>query len=339
MFRSILSTALLVTTLTACSKKEDAPSQPASSATTAIATTSAAAPAVAAAGSSNAVAHLPETCAAVARIDFAALLSLPSVKDQVTPALEELKANAAGPNEDFRAFLSDAGIDPMKDVSDLALCMGDIQRGPEGEFTVVLGGNFKPNTIVSSIEKHAKKDKFSVEDFAGTKILADKDGKMFLGQAPDGVVVVASTKVGLEKAFKKTDASKHALPKDATASFVVPAKSMKGLLSEPGNPFFAQANDVGAMLLTVDLKKANASLRVELTTEKAAIELAGVAKMLLGQMASQPSPDPVGGALMAMLSKAKVESKGKELVVEIAIPEAQVNELTKQLGAAMSGKH
>jgi hypothetical protein len=339
MKRSLLTTALLVTALVGCSKKEDAAK---GSAGSAAATTQAGAPGGAAAATatsgSSALAHLPEKCAVIARLDVAGLLAVPSVKSQVTPAVENLKKNSDASSKNFQAFITDAGIDPLNDVKEVALCAADMKQGPEGEFTIVLGGNFKPGTMVAAIEKNGKKENFQIEEFAGTKILADKSGKMFLGQAPDGAVVVAANKAALEAAFKASGGgTKLGLPLDATASLLIPADTLKEALSGPGTPFAAQAKDAGRALLTIDLAKSAAQLRVAMKDEKGATEFAGVLKMLFGQMAQQPAMggDPMAAMGASILKDAKVESKGAETVVDIAIPAAQIEAIAKQFGTAI----
>ncbi|MBM4358905.1 MAG: hypothetical protein FJ096_12445 [Deltaproteobacteria bacterium] len=348
MKRTTLATVMLVSALVGCSKKEDASKAgdaskatgaSTSAATTNATTTPAGGASAPASTGASALAHLPEKCAVAARLDVTAFVAHPAVKSQVTPAAEKLKKGGDASGKGLQAFIAEAGIDPMTDLKEVALCAADLKQGPEGDFTIALGGNLKPGTVVAGIEKHGKAENFNFEELAGTKIIADKGGKMFLGQATDGVVVLASTKAGLEAGLKGSGGgAKLGLPLDATASLLIPGDAMKQALDGPGTPFAAQAKDAGRALLTLDLAKSAAQLRIAMKDEKGATEFAGVLKMLLGQMAQQPAMggDPMAAMGMAMLKDAKIDAKGADTVVDVAIPAGQIDELAKRLGTAMA---
>src|SRR5690606_28794884 len=106
MKRMLLASLLLLGAAVGCDKKDkDVAKDGATSANPAAAsaaapagstqnaaappTAPAAAPTTAGAGAIN---HLPGNCEVVGRIDLAALVAAPAVKDQVVPALEEVKA-------------------------------------------------------------------------------------------------------------------------------------------------------------------------------------------------------------------------------------------------------
>lgn len=350
MKRTSVALFTLLASLNACDKKEAAPaaSTAASSATagTSAQTTAAAAPASDAApaagsqgGPSQALGHLPSGCDAIARLDVAKILATPAVKSQVVPALEDMK-KAPATNEsqkNFRSFIADAGIDPLTDIKEFAICAKGVGATPgatpSDDFVFVLGGNFKPGAIVPALGKNGKKDALKLEDLGGTPIAVGADGKMAIGQAADGAVVIGGNKAALESALKASgDATKLGVPTDVAVAFLMPAEAMKKAMSGPGTPFSGQADKAGRALLTVDLAKPSLQVRVAMADDKAATELAGALKMILGQLASQPLPegDP-SAAFLGMLKAAKIEGKGAETVVDVTLPPAQLDDLGKQL--------
>ena len=353
MLRRTLTLASLLV-LIACDKKEAAPTsagaaQAANSAAASVAVPAKDAPASApapVAGSSVALAHLPSSCDTIARIDLAKVLAVPAVKSQVAPALEDMKKAAPTSESDknFRAFIADAGIDPLTDIKEIAFCAKGfgptgMGQGASSQFTMVLGGNFKPGAVVPALEKNGKKDALVIEELGGNKVAVAKDGSTVIGQAADGAVVIAGDKASLETALKGGgDGSKLGLPTDAAIAFVMPAEAMKKAMASPGTPFGAQAAKAGRALLTIDLAKPSLQVRIGMTDDAAATELAGALKLILGQMTSQPVPpgDPSAG-LVAMAKEAKISSASGETLVDIAIPAAQIDELGKQLAEVIRG--
>jgi hypothetical protein len=353
MLRRTLALASLLA-LAACDKKEAAPTTASTAQAAASTGTSAGAPAkdapasapVPTGGNSAALSHLPSNCDTIARIDLAKVLAMPAVKAHVAPALEDMKKSAPSSESDknFRAFIADAGIDPLTDIKEIAMCAkgigpGGMGQGPSNQFTLVLGGSFKPGAVIPAREKNGKKDALSTEDLGGTKIAVAKDGSTVIGQAADGAVVIAGDKASLEAALKGgADGSKLGLPTDAAIAFVMPAEAMKKAMATPGTPFGAQAAKAGRALLTVDLARPALQLRIGMTDDAAATELAGALKLILGQMTSQPVPpgDPSAG-LVAMAKEAKISSAAGETVVDVAIPAGQIDELGKQLAEVIRG--
>ena len=336
MKRTFFASMLVLSALTACSKKE-APKNAAGSAS-APGTTVANAPGSA----SGALAHLPGKGDAVMRIDFAAVVAVPSMKTHLIPALEEMKK--AEPKDEAgrqaKAFLADAGIDPVTDVKEVAVCFNELKAGAgEPKFTLVVGGNFKPGSIVPAMEKNGKADRFKIEELEGSKILVDSDGHLFLGQAPDGAVVLSHSKETLAAAFKTSNAAAtFQVPTDAAVSFVMPAEFMKTAMGNEGSPFVAQASKVGRGVLALDLKKPDVQLRIAMGDEKSATELAGAVKLILGQaLKDVPPPGHPMAPMFAMLQAAKIDSKGSDAVVEIAISTEKLDELSKMLVEAIKG--
>lgn len=350
MKRSLFAALLLTGAVTGCDKKDAAKeAAPTASAAvsmvapTATATAKADAGSPAAAGTSTALAHLPEKCGAVVRLDIAGALAIPKVKAQLGPALEELKKKTDGDGKGFGAFIADTGLDPAADFKEVAMCITDLSPGAgakDPNFVVVIAGNFKPGTVVPALEKTAKADKFKVEEFAGTKIAADVKGEMFLGQAPDGVVVVARKKEQLEASFKGGgDARKFGIPLDAALALVMPGDALKGLMAgDPTNPFAAQSDKITKAMVVVDLKKPALEGRIAMSDDKSATELAGAAKMILGQLSSAPPPPPgdPSAVLFGAMKSAKIDSKGSDVILTIEVPQEGLDGMLKDMAQGMA---
>lgn len=341
MKHTLFTAILVVGALTGCSKKDAAKATAGSSASASALTAAkpTGASAVSPSGMTVALSHLPAVCDAVLRIDVAGVFAVPAIKSQAVPALAALKTDPKDEQgKHFAAFLTDTGIDPATDLKEVAICFTQL-RSPNGSptITAALAGNFKPGTIIAAIEKNGKAEKFKIEELDGTKILVDEGDKFVAGQAADGALVMAPSKALLAAALKTSDAAKlFQIPTDVELSFVLTAEFMKSAMAENGNPFFAQASQVGRGLLALDLKKPSAQLRITMGDEKSATELAGVAKMLLGQLTLAPRPagDP-SAPMFSLLQAAKIESKGKDALVDIAISTEKLDELVKQLIATM----
>ena len=351
--KRVLVTTLLALGVFACDKEETAQKEPAASAQAALtgaapSTVSAAAPSAKRAGKAGlATAHLAASCEVLARVDVAALLALPAIKKEIVPALEEMKAKE--PKDDsgkrFKAFLTEAGIDPLKDVSELALCITDLAGAMPGAatrkepgVTLLLAASVKPGALVPALLKHGKADKVSETEIGGVKAVTDPKGEMFAGQAADGVILVAKGKGDFEAALKAGDAAgKLGLPLEVPIAFAIPGDTMQTLMKQAGqqNPFAAQVDKVGRAALTADLVKNTLAVRIDMADEKAAMELAGALKMILGQLSKGPAQAGPMGMAGNALKDAKVDAIGKELVAELAIPAAQIEALTKQLAESI----
>lgn len=351
--KRVLVTTVLALGVFACDKEDTAKKEPAASAEAAATgaapskVVTAAAPARGAGKAGLATAHVAASCEVVARVDVAALLALPAIKKEIVPALEEMKAKE--PKDDsgkrFKAFLTEAGIDPVKDVSELALCITDLAGAMPGAatrkepgVTLLLAGNVKPGALVPALLKHGKADKVSETEIGGVKAVTDPKGEMFAGQAADGVILVAKGKGDFEAALKTGDAAvKLGLPLDTPIAFAIPGATMQALMKQGGqqNPFAAQVDKVGRAALTADLVKNTLAVRIEMADEKAATELAGALKMIVGQLSKAP-PQPGPMAMVgAALKDAKIDTIGKELVAALTIPAEQVDAMTKQLAESI----
>ncbi len=307
------------------------------------------APKTAAKGAAGAAhAHLSKDCDVVAYINITSILQATAIKTHVVPALEEMKKAEPKKEDDksFKAFLEETGIDPLKDFHAAAVCVTNVKAattgGGEPDMSFILSGNLKKDAVVPAVIKTGKKDKYKETEVAGMKVLSDKAGDIFLGQATDGAVIVGKSAAAFEAALKTTDAaaSVYKLPLDKAVSIVVPAKTITMAMEAGGkdNPFKDSAGKAGRAAVVVDVKAGTIEVRISMTEDKAATELAGVAKMLLGQMTkAPPAPGPEGMA-MQFLKDAKIESVGKDFVATVTIPQKALEDLAKEIAKGIKSE-
>jgi hypothetical protein len=293
-------------------------------------------------------AHLSKDCDVVAYINITSILQAAPIKAHVVPALEEMKKTEAKKEEDksFRAFLAETGIDPLKDLHAAAVCITNVKAattgGGEPDMSFVLSGNLKKDAVVPAVLKTGKKDKFKETELAGMKVLTNPEDDFFMGQASDGAVIAAKSKAAFEAALKTTDAATtvYKLPLDKAVSIVVPAKTITMAMEAGGkdNPFKDSAKKAGRAAVSVDFNAGTIEVRISMSEDKAATELVGVAKMLLGQMTQgPPKPGPEGMA-MQFLKDAKIESVGKDFVATITVPKAALEDLAKEMAKGIKAE-
>ena len=356
--KSLVATVVAALALTlGCSKDEETKSseekKPAASAQAKASSKASAdekeGPKKAAKGAAGAAhAHLSKDCDVVAYINFTSILQATPIKAHLVPALEEMKkSEPKKPDEkNFRAFLEETGIDPLKDLHEVAVCVTNMKAatagGGEPDFAFVLSGNLKKGAVVPAVLKTGKKDKFKETEVAGTKVLSSSAGDIFLGQASDGAVIVAKSATAFEAALKTSDAAQsiYKLPLDKSVSIVVPAKTITMAMEAggPDNPFKDSAKKAGRAAVSVDVKAGTIEVRISMTDDKAATELAGVAKMLLGQVTKAPQRPGPEAMVMQFLKDAKIDSVGKDFVATVTIPQSALEELAKEMAKGIKAE-
>lgn len=293
-------------------------------------------------------AHLAKNCDVVAHINIKSIFQAAAIKTHVVPALEEMQKAEPKKEEEknFRAFLKETGLDPLKDLHEAAVCVTNMKAATTGagepDFAFVLSGNLKKGAVVPAVVKTGKKDKFKETEVAGVKALTDPAGDIFLGQAGDGAVVVAKSKAAFEGALKTSDAATavYKLPMDKSVTVIVPDKTIKMAMEAggPDNPFKDSAGKAGRAAIAVDVKAGTIEVRISMTDDKAATELAGVAKMLLGQATKGTPPPGPEAMVMDFLKDAKIESVGKDFVTTITIPQPALEEMAKEMAKGIKAE-
>jgi len=293
-------------------------------------------------------AHLAKDCDVVAHINIKSIFQATAIKAHVVPALEEMQKAEPKKEEDknFRAFLEETGLDPLKDLHEAAVCVTNMKAatsgGGEPDFAFILSGNLKKDAVVPAVVKTGKKGKFKETEVGGVKALSDPAGEMFLGQAGDGAVIVAKSAAAFEKALKTTDAATAVfkLPMDKSVSIIVPDQTIKMAMEAggPDNPFKDSAGKAGRAAISVDVKAGTIEVRISMTDDKAATELAGVAKMLLGQMTKGTPPPGPEAMAMQFLKDAKIDSSGKDFVATITVPQPALEEMAKEIAKGIKAE-
>ena len=298
-------------------------------------------------GTHAASAHLPDSCDAVTHVDIAKVMGSAPVKKHIVPALEAAQKKQEGKDaekgdQSFTAFLKEADLDPMKDLTELAVCVSKIPIGGGGgdpDFGFALSGNLKKN-ILDALKKSSKDEKLTDIDIAGIKALATDDKDPSVAQAEDGVLVLASTEAMLKSMYKSSKAHEEYKLPDTGISIVVPGKIVKQAMEQSqgggDNPFKPHAANAGRAAITADPTNGNVELRIDMGNEKAAIELGGFVKTLMPKLTEgPPSQDPMGAMAQGMLKDAKVDNQGSELVITLKVPADQLDAMAKQAAAAI----
>jgi hypothetical protein len=152
------------------------------------------------------------------------------------------------------------------------------------------------------------------------------DGALTGGNQKDLLTASIAKPNGFAADFK-------ALGKDAV-SIVIPAKTVKIGLGMPGSPFTQFAGKIdGATTVSVDLATTTLTVKIGTVDEATANEIAGMAKLLLGQV-------PKGGqgieaGLMAALAASKTGGEGKQFVMTMQLPADQFETGCKMIAEAI----
>ena len=282
--------------------------------------------------------HLPAECEAVVRIDVQGLTKVPAIKEHVIPAIDE-KAKESEDASKLARFLLTAELNPKKDLKEIVVCVTNIDpKGDEPDVLAVVGGNLLENGIVNAIEKHGKKDKFKKpKEEGGLKIIEAEDEPVFITQADDAALIISNKKATLKKGAKSGKAFKdYDIPLDEQIVGVIPADTVKRLSKGAGAGLGlgTKLDGAGRILLTLTLDPGKIGARVEMKSASDAKELADALNETLSAMKSMPGGggafgDPMAGAL---LSSAKIKSDGKELVLEIPIPDKLIEKFAEEMG-------
>ena len=224
--------------------------------------------------------HLAKNCDVAAYIDIGQLNQAAPVKKHLVPVWEKLKAQKPKDDDEkaMRAAMEEIGInDPLKDIASTAVCVSNINLdGQDADFALIVAGKLKKASVVPAILKHAtKKEKFTEVDVAGTKALSDPEGELFMGQASDGVFVLAKGKSAFEAALPASNGAKGLkLPVDHALSMVIPAKIVtKAVEQDPDNPMGVHAKSLKHIITTINLKATTAEVRFAMSDDKTAAEL------------------------------------------------------------------
>ncbi|MBK8255345.1 MAG: hypothetical protein IPK82_22140 [Polyangiaceae bacterium] len=285
--------------------------------------------------------HLPAGCDVVMRASLSQMLEVPAVKQHLVPVLDELQASAVT-DADARAvgeLLREAGIDAKKDVKDTAVCArGMSLPASQQKFLFVIGGDLRPETLVSAWEKvdSRTKDKPTVSKMDGRLVgrLRTQDGDSLVGgQAADGAILFSNDEGLFAGAAKETNAfqAEYGLPSAGEAAVAVGPAVVRDALSQGGNnPFQKDLNAITRIVGTASLAQAKMELRLTTTSPQSAKGLLDVYTLVFEQMVKQevrkqkvPGSDALAGA------KASVD--GSDFVITAQGTPADVDALAREL--------
>jgi hypothetical protein len=274
--------------------------------------------------------HLPEGCDAVMRVDLASLRSVEPIAQHVIPALDRAAREGKDAGKMTRFFVS-AGLDPRKDLNELAICATDLASGPR--VVVIVGGRMRPDGVIEALQKH-EDDLRDIEiervsKRGGRTVLETRSGA-FIAQAADGALVVSNDAALLERALEPSQAyaESYRLPLDQQAIGVVSELAMTAVGKRVSTvPFARKIGDVGRSLVTIDLAERRAMLEIDMKSEEAAKQLTGALEDTLRLL--RLAPAALGG--LSLLTRAKFVTEGAKTVGRLDIPAAVIEDGAKEV--------
>jgi len=293
-------------------------------------------------GDGTARSHVPAGCDIAGRFEIKEVLENDKVGKVLVDALNKIQNDEPTDPDKKKALaaLKAMDIDLTKDVHEVALCVNDVMKAKGQEppdFAFLVSGDIDKGKFVPAMKE--SEAKVTETEIGGIKALTNDKKEVYMGQAGDGVVVIAKGKEGFEKAVGAhgEGMKEHSIPEDKSSALVVKGSVIKeALAKQKDNPLAAHTANIEGLVVYWDIDDMKTEIRAAMTSEKAAIEFAGALKMILTEL-SKPNPrNPMAGA-MAVLSKAKVDSDGKDttVIIETSDEDADkaIAELSKTLGA------
>ena len=282
--------------------------------------------------SSKAHEHLPDSCDAVVRVDIKSLLETESVKEHVVPVLDK-KAKDSEDAGKMAKFLITAGLDPRKDLTEAVVCFTNVTAGiatGKPDFVAIIGGDLVDGGILDAIDKHSDKDKFKESaEKDGLRVIEHKQESIYVTQAEDAALVVASKMDLLKEATKTGDhyKKKYSIPLKEQMVAVVSKSTVGALSSLAGAAGPVDFSGIGRIVVTASLDPGQLGGRLQMGSKDEARKLRdGLHGLLQGAKKGGGIPDPDAKAL---LEEAKISSKGDEVLIKVPIPKKLVDEAVK----------
>ena len=171
-----------------------------------------------------AVHHLPEGTTLAVRLDFEHVVLYEPLRQHLFPILDA--ARGADQPPALQRFQAHTGVNLGMHLRELLVGIG-----PEGQWTVVVGGLFPAWGLVEGVHAFLEQD--------GSDRCELTDGRMhctaptvFVQQAPDQVLVLASSQEQLERALTRTAVYRDlGLSKDGAGSLVLTRAALAPLVS------------------------------------------------------------------------------------------------------------
>ena len=281
--------------------------------------------------SSKAHEHLPDSCDAVVRVDLKGLLETESVKEHVVPVLDK-KAKDSEDAGKMAKFLITARLDPRTDLTEAVVCVTNVTAGiatGQPDFVAIIGGDLVDGAILDAIDKHSDKDKFKKSaDKDGLRVIEHKEESVYVTQADDAALIVASKMDLLKDATKTGDhyKKKYSIPLKEQMVAVVSKSTvgaLSGLAAAAGPLDFS---GIGRIVVTASLDPGQLGGKLQMGSKDEARKLRDGLHGLLQDAKKDGLPDPDANAL---LDDAKVSSKGDEVLLKVPLPKKLVDEAVK----------
>lgn len=274
--------------------------------------------------SSKALEHLPAGCELTVYADVAKTLALPAAQKELIPALgaAESKSPSEGYQE-MQKLLKDANIDPKKDIHSVALCANGVDQDDKQKVVVILGGQFRGDSVASAAPKKDPTDVISELD--GRKLLTGKTKKgktIVLTQAADGAILVGNDRALLESALKTGTAykSEYALTGDAELGFNVGEGLITRALKGSGrpNPMTSSLKGVSRVSGVLRLGSPSAELRLATASPAEATKMSAGLTELLAMLKKSAATEKSQVGELEALATTKIRADGKDVVLEAA---------------------
>jgi hypothetical protein len=329
-------------TLAACNKKAP-PVEAVASALPAPSAAPAAAPLVKL--TAKGLEHLPPGCEVVVHIDTSKALAAPVVKQHLVPELERMsKPDPQNQNsETFRSFLDELGMDPLKDLASVSVCMGpEPPPGQTPPLVSIVGGTFGQDRLLSAFRKHSpKKGIFQDVTVGGLQaILAEK---LYTTQAKDGAALFGTDQALLAAAVAPGEAYKaYEIPSDSELSVRITKAAIERMSkqAQAAGPFGQLMGGATSALITVTLAERRlrfTATHADATKAKAGAKFLDLAIKQLGQQAMMAARMNPQAAMMADVARlAKVSAEGQLVVVVVDIPAEALEGFFQQVSMGMS---
>jgi hypothetical protein len=180
------------------------------------------------------VAHLPPDADLVARIDLEQVALFEPVRRHLLPLIDDVRLRHSGAAEPARRgkprlgwLREQSGVNLAADLRELSVAY----MAPTRQWVLVLGGLFPHRGVVPAIERSLRAEGATDMTRAADVLVFEPSG-VALGQAPDGVLIVASSRARLEQALPAKSPSEAAgATGKGDLEFVVGADLLRGFLA------------------------------------------------------------------------------------------------------------
>lgn len=264
--------------------------------------------------------HVPKKCSGGrVYLNFEALTKDKAVRPLVAKLDEKMAQALKGPDgkkaESALKALEKAGIDPARDIRELAACLVTGEDDP----VIAVGGDFAGKDVLAAIRKAADAadgTTLKEKDADGVKYLQGKD-KVLIGLVSPNIIILTKDSDDFAKLAKTNDVSEAwdaGKGRILAFHFEDPKKKKVGNVD-------AEITDKGADLeLKVSVEAAGADAKeIESDPDKAKTNL----KKLIGMVADKLDQSP-GSTLADDLRAAKITIDGKTVTIVMRLPNKDV---------------